>query len=115
MRRSLPDRRSCETREVDVGGRPYTVTVGLYEDGTVGEVFIGGAKVGSEMDAVLQDSGILASIALQHGTPPEVLARSMSRRPTSEWEPATEPASPVGAAMDLLAAWGREAAPESVT
>ena len=56
-----------------------------------------------DADAALQDAAILASLALQYGTPPAALARSMSRQPHSAWEPATAPASPVGAAMDLLA------------
>lgn len=46
----------------------------------------------------------MASLALEHGAPPATLAKSMSRVPTDPWGIAREPASPVGAAMDLLAA-----------
>ena len=103
-RRRLPNRRPNETHEIEVDGQYFTVTVvGLFPDGTIGEVFIAGPKVGSGMDAALQDAAILASLALQYGTPPAALATSMSRQPTSAWEPATAPASPVGAAMDWLA------------
>ncbi len=103
-RRQLPNRRLSEIHEIEVAGQAYSVSFGFYENGSVGEIFLFGPKSGSTMAAVLSDAAILASLALQFGAPPGALARSMSRIPIDPWGTAREPASPVGAAMDLLAA-----------
>lgn len=65
------------------------------------------------MDAVLVDGAILASLALQHGTPAAALAKSMSRLSAGPWEAATFPASPLGAAMDLVAELAKREAPDA--
>ena len=81
----------------------YSVTIGYFEDGQPGEVFVNGAKVGSLMAAVLGDGAILVSLALQHGISPDELAKSMSRLPSSMFnEASARPASPIAAAVDLL-------------
>ncbi len=103
-RKRLPNRRRSVTHEITIEGKVYAVTFGYYPDSGIAEVFIAGAKTGSEMDAMLSDGAILASLALQHGTPPAALAKTMSRLPTDDLDRlATRPASPLGAAMDLLA------------
>lgn len=103
-RKRLPNRRQSVTQEIAVEGKDYAVTFGHYPDGGAAEVFIAGAKSGSEMDAILSDGAILASLALQYGTPPATLAKTMSRLPADDLGLlATRPASPLGAAMDLLA------------
>jgi hypothetical protein len=53
MRRILPQRRSCETFEIDFGGlaRGHTITLGFYDDGALGEVFINGGKSGEVVEA----------------------------------------------------------------
>ena len=66
-RRRLPNRRRNTTHDLELDGRRSSVCVGYFEDGTPGETFISGPKIGSEMDSVLQDSAILASLALQYG------------------------------------------------
>ena len=96
-RRRLPNRRFAETHDLAIDGQAFTASIGYFADGEIGEVFIRGAKTGSAMDAVLADAGILASLALQHGTPPEALARSMSRLKDNPRTLATAPASPVAA------------------
>ena len=103
LRHVLPARRRSLVRDIGFDGAVLTVTVGFHPDGTPGEVFISGGKSGSGIDALLSDAAILASLALQHGTPPAALAKSMSRVPTSAYEPARLPASAIGAVMDLLA------------
>ena len=98
-RNRLPDRRPNETVELVFNGTPYAVTVGFYLDpGRVGEVFSHGAKVGSAMDAILDDTCILISLLLQHGIEPSSLASSMGRHGDDQ-----APASIVGALTDLLA------------
>ena len=101
-RRRLPNRRSSTTHDLVVEGRRFSVSVGFYPDGRPGEVFLNGSKPGSQEDAILSDAAILASLALQHGTAPATLAKTMSRRPSSSGSGTKHPASPIGAAMDLL-------------
>ena len=54
-RERLPDRRPSETVTIEHNGARFDVTVGLFPDGRVGEVFAGGAKTGSELDGFLDD------------------------------------------------------------
>ncbi len=112
-RRQLPNRRLSEIHDIQVAGRAYSVGVSFFGDGAIGEVFISGPKVGSEMDAVLADGAILASLGLQFGVPPAALAKTMSRLSTGPWEAATFPASPLGAAMDLVAELAKGEAPDA--
>ena len=107
-RERWPNRRPAETFDLEVGGKTYAVCVVFYSDGRPAEIFIAGPKIGSAMDAILSDAAILASLALQHGAPPADLAKTMSRIPIDPWGTARLPASPVGAAMDLLAAGLKE-------
>ena len=73
-----------------------------FDDGRPGEIFITGAKSGSGMDAVLADGAVAVSLALQHGVTPAELAKSLARLPDGLFGKATAPASPIGAAVDLL-------------
>src|ERR1700740_2417366 len=68
-RRNLPQRRACETFDLDFGGlsRAHTVTIGFYEDGSIGEVFINGGKSGEVVEGIARDSAVLLSLALQYG------------------------------------------------
>jgi hypothetical protein len=50
------------------------MTVGLYEGGAAGEIFLRGAKTGSDIDALVDDAATLASLLLQHGYAPHELA-----------------------------------------
>ena len=103
-RQRLPNRRPCETHVVEIEGRPYTMSFGRDPaNAAIREVFIAGPKVGSEMDAILDDASILLSRCLQAGMPAAELRRSMSLVPRYMDRPATEPASPIGVALFLLA------------
>ena len=86
---------------------------GFFDDGAIGEVFINGPRVGSEMDAVWADGAILASLARQHGAPPAALSKTMSRLSTGPWVAATFPASPLGAALDLVARLAKAETPDA--
>jgi hypothetical protein len=68
-RRVLPQRRVCESFDLDFGGlaRAHTVTLGRYEDGAVGEVFINGGKSGEQIEAIARDAAVILSLALQYG------------------------------------------------
>jgi hypothetical protein len=71
VRRTLPQRRACETFEIAHGRRNnrWQVTVGYYADGTVGEIFANGAKSGSDDEANARDAFVALSIALQYNVP----------------------------------------------
>ena len=96
-RARLPDRRLNDTAEIEFRGVRYAVTVGYFPDGRCGEVFTHGAKVGSDMDALLDDACVAVSLLIQHGVDPAALARSMGRLEQGG------PASIIGALADLMA------------
>ena len=66
-RERLPDRRQAETVDLWHGDRRFHLTIGEYPDGRPGEVFIHGAKPGSDTDLLCDDIGVLISRLLQHG------------------------------------------------
>ena len=97
-RERLPDRRAAETVQIEHGGQRFTVTIGYYPDGRAGEVFTHGMRTGSSLDALLADASVLLSLLMQHGIESRELASSMARLGSSE------PASIIGAVVDLIAA-----------
>jgi ribonucleoside-diphosphate reductase alpha chain len=72
-KRRLPDTRRSITHKFDIQGHKGYVTVGLYEDGTPGEVFIIMAKEGSTIGGLMDAFGIAISVGLQYGVPLEDL------------------------------------------
>lgn len=99
-RRRLPHRRPSITRTLMHDGRAYAVSLGFDPaDAWLGEVFTHGAKVGSNMDGILDDACIALSLLLQHGVEPAALAATMGRLGDG-----TTPASIIGALADLLTA-----------
>ncbi len=107
-RQRLPNRRRCETVELEWSGTRLTASVGFAPDGRPQEVFLSGGKDGSGLAALLGDVAVMISVALQHGIRASELGRSVGRVRETIDGPATAPASPIGAALDLLA--GYEAA-----
>lgn len=77
----LPARRAADTFDVfyDVMTNPFVVTVGRYEDGAVGEVFMNAHKRDEMIDHLARDTAILMSFALQHGVPMETLRGAITR------------------------------------
>ena len=76
-----------------------SVTVGFdVTRNRIGEVFTHGAKIGSAMDAILDDACVAISLLLQHGVEPATLATSMGRLGDGK-----TPASIIGSLTDLLA------------
>lgn len=107
-RRRLPNRRECFTETIQVGNSVYDASVGFDEHGNPKEIFLSGAKSGTDMAAVLADTGILVSITLQSGIPAELLAPSMSRVPDGWTDDGTDCASVLGIALDLVARYEAE-------
>jgi ribonucleoside-diphosphate reductase alpha chain len=75
VRQRLPDTRRSITHKFQVGQHEGYLTVGFYEDGRPGELFIKIAKHGSTIAGLLDTVAVLTSIALQYGVPIEALAR----------------------------------------
>jgi hypothetical protein len=67
------------TFDVDVGGLRYIATLGFYDDGRLGEIFLNGRKIGTDADTAARDSAVAASIALQCGVDAETLRRALCR------------------------------------
>lgn len=76
-RQRLPDERHSITHKFHVGEQEGYITVGLYEDGRPGEVFLRVSKQGSTVSGLMESLGQLTSIALQYGVPLEGLATKM--------------------------------------
>ncbi len=106
-RQRLPNRRPAVTEEIEAGGTHLTATVGFAADGCPAELFLSGGKTGSALDTILGDAAIVISIALQHGIPAATLRKSVGRVPETLDGPAVRAASPIGAALDLLAEYER--------
>jgi len=96
-RQRLPNRRSCENFNLNVGGQRYCVSIGRFGNGELAEIFITNGKVGSDADAAAKDSAVVASIALQFGVPVDVIRHALLR------DAQGRASSPLGCALDILA------------
>jgi ribonucleoside-diphosphate reductase alpha chain len=78
QRRKLPDERVSWTHKFSIGGHEGYITVGLYEDGTPGELFITMAKEGSTISGLMDGFATAISFALQYGVPLQFLVDKFS-------------------------------------
>src|SRR3984893_13807699 len=69
IRHRMPDTRMSLTHRFEIAGHEGYITVGLYEDGQPGELFITMSKEGSTIGGLMDTVGTLTSIALQYGVP----------------------------------------------
>jgi ribonucleoside-diphosphate reductase alpha chain len=69
QRRKLPDERASVTHKFSIAGHEGYITVGMYEDGLPGEVFISMAKEGSTISGLMDSFATSISYALQYGVP----------------------------------------------
>jgi hypothetical protein len=97
-RRRLPNRRDSEQIAFECNSLRYVATVSFFPDGRLAEIFINNAKQGSHSDSAAKDSAVVCSLALQHGVPVEVIRHGLLR------DPRGVASSPLGCALDLLAA-----------
>ncbi len=84
VRRRLPATRQSLTHKFSVGGHDGYITVGLFEDGNPGELFITMAKEGSTIGGLMDVIGTLTSMGLQYGVPVNVYVDKFSH---SRFEP----------------------------
>jgi ribonucleoside-diphosphate reductase alpha chain len=105
-RRRLPDTRQSITHHFSVSGHEGYITVGLYEDGTPGELFVTMAKEGGTLRGLTDAIGVLTSLALQYGVRVECLAEKFCH---SRFEPSghtTNRDIPVASSItDYLFTW----------
>ncbi len=80
MRHRLPDTRRAITHKFDIAGHEGYITVGLYEDGAPGELFITMAKEGSTIGGLMDTIGTLVSLAFQYGVPLETLVTKFAHQ-----------------------------------
>ncbi len=73
QRRKLPSERQSVTHKFSVGGHEGYITVGMYEDGTPGEIFIKMSKEGSTLSGFMDGCALSVSIGLQNGVPLKAL------------------------------------------
>lgn len=102
MKRSpLPMRRRNETQTMEWRGQRVTVTFGYDDAGHLREIFADIAKTGTDLNFMIADWCVMASIALQHDIAPSALARSLSRCPDpARGADADLPASLIGMIME---------------
>jgi ribonucleoside-diphosphate reductase alpha chain len=77
-RRRLPDERNAITHKFDIAGHEGYITVGLFEDGTPGELFLVMAKEGSTISGFADAFAQAISYALQYGVPLQDLVDKFS-------------------------------------
>ena len=79
VRRRMPRERHSITHKFSIGGHEGYITAGMYDDGTVGEIFLTDiGKEGSTLRGMMNSFATAISIALQTGVPLETLVRKFS-------------------------------------
>jgi ribonucleoside-diphosphate reductase alpha chain len=78
-RRRMPRERQSITHKFSIGGHEGYITAGMYEDGSVGEIFLTDiGKEGSTLRGMMNSFATAISISLQYGVPLETLVRKFS-------------------------------------
>ncbi len=95
-RKRLPNKRRAETIAFERDGSRYQMTIGYFPDGGVGEIFLSADRADSLLDVMMSDAAIIASLAMQHGCPLDVLAHALKR------DSRGAASSPIGAALDQI-------------
>ena len=117
-RRKLPSERPSITHKFSIGGHEGYITVGMYEDGEPGEIFIKMAKEGSTLSGFMDGFALSVSIGLQYGVPLKALVDKFIN---TRFEPAGftgHPAIPYAkSVLDYIARWlgGRFISPDYLT
>src|SRR5262249_25320471 len=106
VRHRLPGERASITHKFGIAGHEGYITVGLYKDGTPGELFIRMAKEGSTVSGLMDSFATAVSLALQHGVPLKLLCDKFSH---TRFEPSGftgNPEIPIAKSiMDYIFRW----------
>jgi ribonucleoside-diphosphate reductase alpha chain len=102
----MPVERASVTHKFSVGGHEGYITVGMYEDGRPGEVFIKMAKEGSTLSGVMDGLALTISLGLQYGVPLKVFVDKLLN---TRFEPSGITANAnirfVSSVLDYIARW----------
>ncbi len=106
QREKMPVERASVTHKFSVGGHEGYITVGMYEDGRPGEVFIKMSKEGSTLSGVMDGLALTLSLGLQYGVPLKVFVDKLLN---TRFEPSGITANAnirfVSSVLDYLARW----------
>ena len=114
-RRNLPDERKSITHKFSVGGHKGYLIVGLYEEGTPGEIFIKMSKEGSTLSGFMDGLALSISVGLQYGVPLRTLVDKLTN---TRFDPSGFTENPsiryATSVLDYIARWlgGRFLSPE---
>ena len=78
VRRKLPHERDSITHKFEIGGHEGYITVGMFDDGRPGEIFLVMAKEGSTISGFADAFALAISYAMQYGVPLQVLVDKFS-------------------------------------
>jgi len=105
-REKMPYERASVTHKFSVSGHEGYITVGMYDDGRPGEVFIKMAKEGSTLSGVMDGLALTISLGLQYGVPLKVFVDKLLN---TRFEPSGITANPnirfVSSVLDYIARW----------
>src|SRR5437899_475636 len=105
-REKMPYERASVTHKFSVSGHEGYITVGMYEDGRRGEVFIKMAKEGSTLSGIMDGLALSISLGLQYGVPLKVFVDKLLN---TRFEPSGITANPnirfASSVLDYIARW----------
>ena len=78
VRRKLDDERAAVTHKFSIAGHEGYLTVGMYQDGQPGEIFLKMAKEGSTVSGLMDTIATMTSLSLQYGVPLKALVDKFS-------------------------------------
>lgn len=93
-RKRLPNRRPHEAVSFEFWGRKFIAGFGRDGD-KITELFLNSGKSGEQAQVLAHDAAVVLSLALQYGTPLDVIADALKRNADGT------PQGPIGAAVDL--------------
>jgi len=106
QREKMPVERASVTHKFSVGGHEGYITVGMYEDGRPGEVFMKMSKEGSTLSGMVDGLALTISLGLQYGVPLKVFVDKLLN---TRFEPSGITANPnirfVSSVLDYIARW----------
>src|SRR6201999_1980652 len=107
LRKRMPRERKSLTHKFSLGGHEGYITAGMYEDGTVGEIFLTDiGKEGSTLRGMMNSFATAISIALQYGVPLETLVRKFAYMRFEPEGITTNPEIPFAKSMpDYIMRW----------
>ena len=106
-RRRMPRERQSITHKFSIGGHEGYITAGMYEDGSIGEIFLTDiGKEGSTLRGMMNSFATAISISLQYGVPLETLVRKFSYMRFEPEGMTTNPEIPFAKSMpDYIMRW----------